>query len=750
MKLLLAIFLLLGSTNSFADFNSGDTFGKGMIIQNNGITLTGGGRTLNFTSGVTVANNAYVISTSSGGGGGTPGGTPTQLQYNSGGSFAGVTGSGVDANGNVGIGSAVPGQKLDVQGTVRSSLGFSGPGTGLTGTASSLTSGLVTAITGQVSQGTNVTITGAGTTGSPYVINSSGSSGGTPGGGINAVQYNSPLGSFAGKEQTFSFNGTNVGIGTSNGTSLLDVRGNASATGTLAVTGTSSLNGNVGVGVAPGSTPLFVQASGGLGVGVRSITGNNLAYVTSEGSSGPTAEYGNLILANNNTQLISLDANNNPNLSIKSNTSNPVLYLGANSSSGPGAQQGILELEDTGVVEDIINSGGPSYINVGNLGIGSANPGQLFDVHGTARVSGFVMPTNAASGYILTSNAVGIGTWQPAPTGGGGTPSGGLNAVQYNSPLGSFAGKEQTFSFNGTNVGIGTTNGNQSLDVRGTIQGITVNGTSAVQLNGTPVAYSITGDGLVIGNSASTGAVTLTTKAQTQNTVLGAATSTTLAALTLPSCSGASNALIWTTSTGYGCNTFTIPVRANPTASIGLTAVNGTSGSFTSSDSAPALSQAISPTWTGNHIFAPSSGNTVFTSGNVGIGSATPGSILDIQGTARIYGNVGIGTSPTSYTLMVNGPTQIIGAGNVGIGSINPGVQLDVNGTVRFNGNLVNTKSTVGIGWSEHNATNQACNTTCGTSACVMALDIGTVGIINSGFVSCSDATADDCECAGP
>jgi hypothetical protein len=45
---------------------------------------------------------------------------------------------------------------------------------------------------------------------------------------------------------------------------------------------------------------------------------------------------------------------------------------------------------------------------------------------------------------------------------------------------------------------------------------------------------------------------------------------------------------------------------ANPTGTIGLTAVNGTATSAIRSDGAPALSQAISPTWTGTHIFTDS------------------------------------------------------------------------------------------------------------------------------------------------
>lgn len=42
---------------------------------------------------------------------------------------------------------------------------------------------------------------------------------------------------------------------------------------------------------------------------------------------------------------------------------------------------------------------------------------------------------------------------------------------------------------------------------------------------------------------------------------------------------------------------------ANPTASVGLTAVNGVATTFLRSDAAPALDQAITPTWTGAHIW---------------------------------------------------------------------------------------------------------------------------------------------------
>jgi hypothetical protein len=55
----------------------------------------------------------------------------------------------------------------------------------------------------------------------------------------------------------------------------------------------------------------------------------------------------------------------------------------------------------------------------------------------------------------------------------------------------------------------------------------------------------------------------------------------------------------------------TLPVGANPSASVGLAAVNGTATTWMTSDSAPALSVAIAPTWTGAHTFAPASGTPI-------------------------------------------------------------------------------------------------------------------------------------------
>lgn len=47
-----------------------------------------------------------------------------------------------------------------------------------------------------------------------------------------------------------------------------------------------------------------------------------------------------------------------------------------------------------------------------------------------------------------------------------------------------------------------------------------------------------------------------------------------------------------------------LPAGANPSATLGLAVVNGVATSFMRSDAAPLLSQAITPTWSGLHIFS--------------------------------------------------------------------------------------------------------------------------------------------------
>ena len=76
--------------------------------------------------------------------------------------------------------------------------------------------------------------------------------------------------------------------------------------------------------------------------------------------------------------------------------------------------------------------------------------------------------------------------------------------------------------------------------------------------------------------------------------------------------------------------TGTVSALGNPSATIGLTAVTGSGTTGMYANAAPALSQAIVPTWTGTHTFSNSTYSALFTGGNVGIGTSTPVGELNV------------------------------------------------------------------------------------------------------------------------
>lgn len=94
-----------------------------------------------------------------------------------------------------------------------------------------------------------------------------------------------------------------------------------------------------------------------------------------------------------------------------------------------------------------------------------------------------------------------------------------------------------------------------------TVAGLTLTSpTLTTPALGTPasgVMTNLTGTPSSIGLANGTGLPPSGIAALAANRVLGAVTATTPSALTMPSCSGASNALTWTTGTGFGCNSIT-------------------------------------------------------------------------------------------------------------------------------------------------------------------------------------------------
>ena len=104
--------------------------------------------------------------------------------------------------------------------------------------------------------------------------------------------------------------------------------------------------------------------------------------------------------------------------------------------------------------------GGLNYAVYGHPGNGTSYAG-YFD--GKIRAAGFELPTGAAAGRVLTSDASGAGTWQTPPAGVGG--SGTTNYLpRFTASM--TLGNSVLFQ-GGTYIGIGTTTPSTTLDVNG-------------------------------------------------------------------------------------------------------------------------------------------------------------------------------------------------------------------------------------------------------------------------------------------
>lgn len=295
-------------------------------------------------------------------------------------------------------------------------------------------------------------------------------------------------------------------------------------------------------------------------------------------------------------------------------------------------------------------TGGALNVFGGNVGIGTVTAPQLLYVAGTIEGQGFKLNQNASAGYVLVSSSVGIGTWMSTGTLPATLPGGGLNAVQYNSPLGSFAGSESVFSFNGTNIGIGTTNGTVLFDVRG--QGY-FSGNLGIGTTANQASFSVVGGNVGLGTITADGGRLIVASG---NVGIGSVWPGTI---------------LDVQGTGRFSTAVNTPALSNLTTNGFVTTTGGTGTLSVDTASYVPTTRTITVAGTANQI--TSSAGAQDLSANRTWTLSTP---QDIATTSAVqFGNVGIGTSLTgtaSLTAM---------NGNVGIGTWKPATALEVVGT---------------------------------------------------------------------
>lgn len=309
----------------------------------------------------------------------------------------------------------------------------------------------------------------------------------------------------------------------------------------------------------------------------------------------------------------------------------------------------------------------------------------------TVNTSSFTKNLNSSDSNVQAA----LQTIDQLSTGGGGTPGGVSGQFQYNNG-GNFAGGNMYQSSTSSNVGIGSINPGQALDVIGSIRATNFIG-AGTGLTGTASALNIGGNATTVTTNANLTGV-ISSSGNTTSITSQTGTGTTFVTSVSPTITGHPT-IEGITSTGAtgtgnfvfsGSPTLTSPALGTPSSGV-ATNLTGTASGLTAGTVSTInglIAQGTNITITGSGTSG--SPYSISSSGSGG-GSVSPGGsyhdiqFYDVQGTVTSFGgNSGLFYSGTAST-----------AGNVGIGSISPGKSLDVVGTVRAIGLTISGQTPV-------------------------------------------------------
>lgn len=179
----------------------------------------------------------------------------------------------------------------------------------------------------------------------------------------------------------------------------------------------------------------------------------------------------------------------------------------------------------------------------------------------------------------------------------------------------------------------------------GTVTSVGMTAPSVFSVSGSPVtasgtlaltfAGSQTANQALMSPNGTTGAVSLRSLVGADLPPINLASSANggvtgnLPVANLNSGTGASSATCWHGNGVWSACGSSIS-SGSPSASIGLTAITGSTGTYLDAGSAPALSQSISPTWTGIHLFSGAPFTTSTATGGVSLGQSSNFPILEL------------------------------------------------------------------------------------------------------------------------
>lgn len=267
------------------------------------------------------------------------------------------------------------------------------------------------------------------------------------------------------------------------------------------------------------------------------------------------------------------------------------------------------------------------YFNItngGNVGIGTTNPGARLEVNGQVKITGGLPGANKV---LTTVDGSGLATWE-TPSGGGGI--GGSGTANYVSKFTAGAAIGNSIIFdNGTNVGIGSATPGYKFDVNGDVRA------SIYRFNANATPYI----------TAGATQLRLYYDAYLYNTM----TFTDSSWNPQGSISGAGNIVTVNSNTGAGyVNLQTNGGRVGigttaPTARLdvsGNLAMSGGSSEIEFKDASGNIRQYVWYTGSGLGIGPGSTNNSIIidSTGNVGIGTASPGTRLEVAGQIKITG----------------------------------------------------------------------------------------------------------------